>query len=601
MSSDDPSALTRPVESTSIQADPCKSGSDDHQQHQSPSPPSTSGDGIDSSSNKSSPSSIEDRIDAPTVENNNNNNGDADETPAYEVTGVSLALVILGLALAIFLMSLDSSIIATAIPRITSQFHSTGDIAWYGSAYSFAMCALQPMAGTVFSQFSMKWSFFACIGVFELGSLLCALAVNSPMLIVGRAISGAGAAGCFTGAFCIVAVCIPLAKRAAYVGVLQSTFGIATIIGPILGGSLTQNASWRWCFWINLPLGAVTIVTLFFCFHPTKGDADVQSIPVLDKLKKFDFIGLVLFAPSVMMLLLAVQWGGTTRPWNSATITGLFVGSGLLSIVFMLWQVRQGDAAMIPPRLLKERSMLFSCTAEFFAMGAIYISIYYLPEWFQVVRDASSTQSGVMYLPLALSDVFAAIATGMSLKYVGYPNVYILMGTGLMAIGCGLLTTLHPDTSHTHWIPFQVLQGLGAGMTVSMPYVATQVVLKPADIPVGTATLQCFQFFGASVLLAVGECLFQNRLVSQLSSFNFDMMEIEKILSAGSAAVHSVVTADELTDVLLAYNNAITHTFYLATGVAAVALFLSLGIRWKSVKPPKQAPEQSSEAAAEKA
>ncbi|KAL1889707.1 hypothetical protein Sste5346_008692 [Sporothrix stenoceras] len=590
MSSDDPSALTRPVEST--QVGPCKSRSDD--QHLSP-PSTSAGDGIDSSSTKSSPS-IKDRNDSTTVDNiyNNNNNNDDDEAPAYEVTGLPLALVILGLALAIFLMSLDSSIIATAIPRITSQFHSTGDIAWYGSAYSFAMCALQPMAGTVFSQFSMKWSFFACIGVFELGSLLCALSVNSPMLIVGRAIAGAGAAGCFTGAFCIVAICIPLSKRAAYVGVLQSTFGIATIIGPILGGALTQHASWRWCFWINLPLGAVTIVTLFFCFHPPKGNA--QPIPVLDKLKKFDFVGLFLFAPSVIMLLLAVQWGGTTRPWNSATIIGLFVGGGLLSIVFMVWQVRQGDAAMIPPRLLKERSMLFSCTAEFFAMGAIYISIYYLPEWFQVVRDASSTQSGVMYLPLALSDVFAAIATGLSLKYVGYPNVYILLGTGLMAIGCGLLTTLHPDTSHTHWIPFQVLQGLGAGMTVSMPYVATQIVLKPADIPVGTATLQCFQFFGASVLLAVGECLFQNRLVSQLSTFNFDMTEIEKILSAGSAAVRSVVTADELTDVLLAYNNAITHTFYLAASVAAVALFLSLGIRWKSVKPPKQWPDSAADA-----
>lgn len=583
MSSDDPSKLERPVDSS--QVDPCKL--DD--------PPSTAGDGIDSSSTKSSPNSIK----SPDNENvdDNEKNG-TDTPPTYEVTGLPLALVILGLGLAIFLLSLDSSIIATAIPRITSQFHSTGDIAWYGSAYSFAMCALQPMAGTVFSQFSMKWSFFACIGVFELGSLLCALAVNSPMLIVGRAIAGAGAAGCFTGAFCIVAVCIPLSKRAAYVGLLQSTFGIATIIGPILGGALTQHATWRWCFWINLPLGAVTLVTLFFCFHPPKGDDDVpQSLTIFDKLRKFDFIGLFLFGPSVVMLLLAVQWGGTTRPWNSATIIGLFVGGGLLSIVFALWQVRQGDAAMIPPRLLTERSMLFSCTAEFFAMGAIYISIYYLPEWFQVVRDASSTQSGVMYLPLALSDVFAAIATGLSLKYVGYPNVYILLGTGLMSVGCGLLSTLHPDTSHTHWIPFQVLQGLGAGMTVSMPYVATQVVLKPADIPVGTATLQCFQFFGASVLLAVGECLFQNRLVSQLATYRFDAAEIEEILAAGSAAVRSVVPADQLANALLAYNDAITHTFYLAAGVAAVALFLSLGIRWKSVKLPKQAPQEAAEKA----
>ncbi|CAK7203830.1 hypothetical protein SEUCBS139899_006579 [Sporothrix eucalyptigena] len=510
-----------------------------------------------------------------------------DNDQPYELTGMPLALVILGLALSIFLLSLDSSIVATAIPRITSQFHSTGDISWYGSAYSFAMCALQPMAGSVFMNFSMKGSFFLCLGIFEVGSLLCALAINSPMLIVGRAIAGIGAAGCFTGAFCIVAVCIPLTKRAAYVGLLQSTFGIATIIGPILGGAFTQHLTWRWCFWINLPLGAVTIITLVFFFQPPASSSS-DGRTALQKISGFDLLGLLAFAPAIVMLLMAVQWGGTKFAWSSATIIGLFVGGGVLAVLFALWQVRQGDRAMIPPRLMCERSVFFSCACEFFAMGAVYISIYYLPEWFQVVKGASSTQSGVMYLPLALSDVFAAIATGLSLKYVGYPNAYIVLGCALMSIGTGLLSTLTTTTSHTHWIPFQVLQGLGAGMTVSMPYVAIQAVLNPQDIPVGTATLQCFQFFGASVLLALAECVFENKLVSQLGALHFDESEIEAILSAGSADVRSVVPAENLPNALEAYNYAQTRTFYIATAVAAAGLFISLGIRWKSIKPLKQ-------------
>ncbi|CAK7225249.1 hypothetical protein SBRCBS47491_005823 [Sporothrix bragantina] len=526
------------------------------------------------------------------VENTDKADAPVSDVPAdtpYELTGLPLALVITGLGMSIFLLSLDSSIVATAIPRITSQFHSTGDISWYGSAYSFAMCALQPMAGSVFMNFNMKASFFLSLAIFEVGSLLCALAVNSPMLIVGRAIAGIGAAGCFTGAFCIVAVCIPLAKRAPYVGILQSTFGIATIIGPVLGGVFTQHATWRWCFWINLPLGAATIVTLFFFFKPPKEEED-PSKPhrsLLQKLLGFDLIGLVAFAPAVVMLLMAVQWGGTKFAWSSATIIGLFVGGGVLSILFCLWQWRQGDRAMIPPRLIMERSMFFSCTCEFFAMGAVYISIYYLPEWFQVVKDASSTHSGVMYLPLALSDVFAALATGMTLKYIGYPNVYIILGCALMSVGCGLLSTLGTTTGSSHWIPFQVLQGLGAGMTVSMPYVATQAVLAPADIPVGTATLQCFQFFGASVLLALAQCVFQNKLVSKLGALHFDEQSIETILSAGSAGVRSAVATDKLVDAIEAYNYAITKTFYIATAVAAVGLLISLGIRWKSIKPPK--------------
>lgn len=406
------------------------------------------------------------------------------------------------------------------------------------------------------------------------------------MLIIGRAIAGAGAAGCFTGAFCIVAVSIPLEKRPVYIGILQSTFGIATIIGPILGGAFTQHATWRWCFWINLPLGAVTIVTLIFFFKPPPQESS-EAPSISQKLKSFDLIGFLAFAPAVIMILLALQWGGTTFAWKSATIIGLFVGGALLLVVFALWQIYKGDAGMIPPRIITQRTMFFACTAEFFAMGAVYISIYYLPEWFQVVKGASSAESGVMYLPLALSDVFAAISIGILLKYIGYPNPLILLGTALMSIGTGLISTFTTSTPHEHWIPFQVLQGVGAGMTLSMPYVATQAVLKPEDIPIGTSVLQCFQFFGASLLLAIAEGIFENKLVSRLGSMDFSGDEIQKILNAGSAEVRIVVSKSQLSDALQAYNYALTKTFYVATAVAAVSCLISLGIQWKSVKPPK--------------
>lgn len=430
--------------------------------------------------------------------------------------------------------------------------------------------------------------FLGCLGVFELGSLLCALAVNSPMLIIGRAIAGVGAAGCFTGAFCIVAVSIPLVKRPFYIGILQSTFGIATIIGPVLGGAFTEHVTWRWCFWINLPIGAVTIVALVFFFKPPTGD-ETNSPSVLRRLGSLDWLGASLFAPATIMVFLALQWGGTEHAWKSATIIGLFIGGAGLGFVFALWQKRKGDNAMIPPRLITERTMLFSCLSEFFAMGAVYTSIYYLPEWFQVIKNASPTKSGLMYLPLALSDVLSATLTGASLKYLGYPNPYMLLGTALMSIATGLFSTFSETTPHEQWIPFQVLQGFGVGMTLSMPYVATQTVLKPEDIPVGTSLLQCFQFFGASVNLAIAEAIFENKLVSRLHSYGFETHEVESILTAGSADARNVVSAAHLPGVLDAYNHAITSTFYLATSVAAVAFFLSLGIRWRSVKPKPQA------------
>ncbi|KAJ5090236.1 Major facilitator superfamily domain general substrate transporter [Penicillium argentinense] len=504
----------------------------------------------------------------------------------FELTGLQLFIVIFGLALAIFHMSLDSSILATAIPRITSQFNSTSDIGWYGSAYSFAMCALQPTSGKLLASFNLKWTFISCIAVFELGSLLCALSINSPMLIIGRAIAGAGAAGCLTGAFCIVAVSLPLEKRPVYIGILQSTYGVAAIIGPILGGVFTEHATWRWCFWINLPIGALTIFILVFFFKPPTQDSTSRP-PILERLEGLDMFGLILFAPAIIMILLAVQWGGTTYPWKSGTVIGLFVGGIGLGLVFALWQVYRGDRAMIPPRLVTERTMFFACSTEFFAMGAVFISIYYLPEWFQVIKGASPTKSGLMYLPLALSDVLSATLTGASLKYLGYPNPYMILGTVLMSVATGLFSTFTMTTNHNLWIPFQVLQGLGVGMTLSMPYVATQTALKPEDIAVGTAMLQSFQFFGASVWLAAGESIFENKLVAQLSAAMFSQKEIEEILSAGSAEVRSVVQEAQLSDVLDAFNYALTKTFYVAASVAALSFFLSLGMRWKSVKPPK--------------
>ncbi|CAG9984031.1 unnamed protein product [Clonostachys byssicola] len=504
----------------------------------------------------------------------------------YELTGLPLVLVIAGLGLAIFLMSLDSSIIATAIPRITADFNSTSDMGWYGSAYSFAMCALQPMAGKLFSKFPLKATFLACLSVFELGSLLCALAANSPMLIVGRAIAGAGAAGCFTGAFCIVAVSLPLEKRPFFVGILQSTFGIATIIGPILGGAFTQHVTWRWCFWINLPLGAATILAIVFCFKPPK-DNSKEVPPVLKRLQELDFAGAVLFAGAIVMVLLALQWGGTAYLWRSATIIGLFLGGAGLGFVFATWQWHKGDDAMIPPRLMMERTQFFACMTEFFAMGSVYISIYYLPTWFQVVKGASPTKSGLMYLPLALSDVLSATLTGASLKWLGYPNPYAILGTALMCVASGLFSTFDVDTPHQQWIPFQVLQGLGIGMMLSMPYVAIQTVLKPADIPVGTSLLQSFQYFGAAVYLAVAECIFENKLIEQLRSSGLEQREIDALLNAGSAEVRNVTSGEQLSGVLHAYNYAMTNTFYVATSVAGVAFFLSFGMRWRSVKPPK--------------
>jgi hypothetical protein len=305
------------------------------------------------------------------------------------------------------------------------------------------------------------------------------------------------------------------------------------------------------------------------------------------RIADLDLLGAFFFIPSIIMVLMALEWGGTEFAWRSATIIGLFIGGAGLLIVFAIWQIHKGDDAMIPPRLITERTMFLCCSTEFFAMGAVYISIYYLPQWFQVVKDVSPTRSGLMYLPLALSDVLSATLTGASLSYVGYPNVYLLLGTGLMSIATGLISTWTPTTSHNLWIPYQVLQGLGIGMVLSMPYVATQTVLKPEDIPVGTSLLQCFQFLGAAVYLAVAQSVFENSVHSGLVGVGFDEQGIRTLSEAGSAGIRDAVSSAQLPGVIDAYNYGITRTFYVACSVAAVSFVFAAGLRWKSVKAPK--------------
>ncbi|KAG9657834.1 MFS general substrate transporter, partial [Aureobasidium melanogenum] len=505
-----------------------------------------------------------------------------DDAQEFELTGFSLITVISGLVLAIFLVSLDSAIVATAIPYVTAEFKSAGDTAWYGSAYTLATCALQPIAGKLYAKFSIKTMFLIFMALFEIGSLVCATAPNAVGLIVGRAIAGAGAAGCTTGAFSIVAVSVRLPRRTTYLSALQSTFGIGIMLGPLLGGVLTQRVTWRWCFYINLPIGAVTVLFLVLFFHPPKANRTSTSV---HKMASLDLIGLLLFAPATIMILLALQWGGLVYAWGSATIIGLFVGAAVLTAILAFWQRHKGDDAMIPPKLFTQRVVFFACLTELFAMGTVYVATYYLPQWFQIVKGVSPIRSGVMYLPLSMSDVASALVVGILLPYVGLTNPFILAGTTLLAVGSGLLSTLSTSSGSQYWIPYQILPGMGAGITLWMPYVAIQTVLKAEDIPVATALLQFFQSFGAALFLALAQAVFTSIFNASLNSVDIVGLDPSAIVHAAPADFRKLVPKEYLAQVLHAYNQGVTSTFYLGAGLAAAACFASFGIQWKSFKP----------------
>lgn len=233
------------------------------------------------------------------------------------------------------------------------------------------------------------------------------------MFIIGRAVAGTGGSGVVSGGLSVIAMSTPSSQRPLFTGLITSLYVIGMVLAPIIGGALTEKVTWRWCFLINLPTGAVTIGTLMLFFHPPqKTTADAQGT-ALNKMNQLDLIGCGVFVPSIVMAFLALQWGGDQHPWRSATIIGLFVGFTASMVIFVLWELRKGEQAMIPFPLLRGRSNILSFIFAFLFVGSFIAPTYYLPEWFQIVKNASPMRSGVMLLPSVLALVAGSMISGV--------------------------------------------------------------------------------------------------------------------------------------------------------------------------------------------
>ncbi|KAH6883832.1 major facilitator superfamily domain-containing protein [Thelonectria olida] len=501
---------------------------------------------------------------------------------AKNLSGWKLALVMTGLCLAVFCMALDNTIIATAIPRITDEFRALDDLGWYGSAYLLTTCSFQLFFGKLYSYYSVKWVFLAAIGFFELGSLVCGAAPTSTALIIGRAIAGIGSAGIFSGAILIIVLSVPMRQRPTYVGILAGMYGVSSVAGPLMGGAFTDKLTWRWCFYINLPLGVVTVLFVALLFNPPQSGSDSPKNKVSwrKQVSHFDLEGSVCFLPAIISLLLALQWGGSRYPWSDGRVIGLFVVFGVLISLFVVIQRWKQDKATVPPRILSDRTV-WSCAAFAVCFGAsFFLLIYYIPIWFQAVKGASAVRSGVMNLPMILGLVVMSVLAGGVVSALGYYTPLILASSVLMSIGAGLLTTFHLSTDSPAWIGYQALYGIGAGLGMQLPLVAVQTALAEHDIPVGTATLMFSQTLGGSVFVQVAQNVFTNQLATELRGVGVDA---EIVLSVGATELRDNVPAQLLHQVLVAYSKALTNTWYVSVATAVLSLIPAAFIPWKSV------------------
>ncbi|KAL1847639.1 hypothetical protein Daus18300_013899 [Diaporthe australafricana] len=503
-------------------------------------------------------------------------------------------LILASLCLSVFLVALDQTIIAPALGAITAEFKSVKDIGWYGSSYLLTTTALQPLYGKLYNSFSVKPVYLLAVFVFEVGSLVCAVAPSSTAFIVGRAVAGMGTAGLFSGSIVILAYTLPLRQRPLAFGLIGGMWGIASVAGPLLGGAFTDHVSWRWCFYVNLPIGGAAMVAIFFLLH-IKGQKK-RDIGFLAKMKQLDLLGTAILIPAVICLLLALQWGGTEYPWSNSRIIGLFVGFGVMIVIFIGVQIWKGDEGTLPPRLFKNRDVLCAMMFSAFFGSAFFPLIYYLSLYFQAIQGDDAVEAGIKILPLLISTVLTSVLTGGFISAVGRYNPFALPSMLLFTVGAGMITTFSLDSPLRVWFGYQVLTGLGIGVGFQLGILVVQAVLPQEDIAVATACVQFFQSFGGAIFIAVAQTVFQNGLINGIRR-DVPGLDPQVLINSGASQVRQILASmgmEQYTKaVLTAYLTGLRHSYYITVACAAGAFCAVSGLSWVNIKklePKKTAP-----------
>jgi len=373
-----------------------------------------------------------------------------------------------------------------------------------------------------------------------------------------------------------------------YQGIFGAVFGVASIAGPLLGGVFTTRLTWRWCFWINLPIGGVAAIVMLVILKPPPNK---NTMSLRERIISLDPLGTLVFLPGIVCIILALQWGGTTYPWSSWRIILLFVLGAVLLIIFCFVQVKSGENATVPLRIINQRSILAGIYFSLIVPGAMFVMIFFLPIWFQAIKGVSAVQSGIDTLPMILGLVVASIFAGAITGRTGYYTGQLYACSVIMTIGAGLLTTLKVYSSSSHWIGYQFLFGFGLGLGMQQAGMAAQTCLAKKDVMIGVSLMFFAQGLGGAIWLAVGQTIFNQGLVKNLK--HIANIDPSMIVRTGATQLRHIVPPQFLNDVLIAYNKAITDTFKVGVGCAAATILAAIAMEWKSVKAEKDAREKA--------
>jgi len=432
----------------------------------------------------------------------------APEHPAR--SKLKIGLIMFSLCVAVLLVALDITIVTTALPTISAEFHSASGYTWVGSAYLIAQSAATPIWGKVSDIFGRKPILLVTNAIFFLGSLLAGLSVNIDMLIGARVIQGIGGGGLITLVNIAISDLFSVRDRGAYFGMIGGVWALASSLGPVVGGLFTEKVSWRWCFYINLPFdGVAFLIILLFL------DIKTPKTPLRQGLQAVDWLGSLTMVGGVVMFLLGLELGGISHPWNSSTVLCLILCGLVVIAIFFLIEWRLAPYPLMPLDLFSKQSNLAALATCFFHAFVFISGNYFLPLYFQAVLGATPILSGVYLLPQALFLSLLSAFTGIFIKKTGQYLPMIWSGMFTMTLGFGLFIDLDADSSWAKIIIYQIIAGIGVGPNFQSPLIALQSLIPKRDIATATATFGFTRNLGSAISVVVGSVVFNNEMKSK--------------------------------------------------------------------------------------